>query len=95
VLRSVRAAGLQVVSGDFAHPLEVFQPPAGWMSSWASGLAAPGAILIFHDGYESYGGRRDQSVAAIGPLIDTLRDRGFGFITVDHMLGVPAYQSAP
>lgn len=93
VLRSVTAAGLQVVSGDFAHPLEVFQPPARWMSSSASDLAAPGAILIFHDGYESYGGRRDQSVAAIGPLIDTLRERGFGFATVDQLLGVPAYQA--
>jgi peptidoglycan-N-acetylglucosamine deacetylase len=93
VLRSVADAGLQVVSGDFAHPLEVFQPPGGWMARWASGLAAPGAILIFHDGYESYGGRRDQSVAAIGPLIDLLRDRGFGFTTVDQLLGVPAYQS--
>lgn len=93
VLRSVAGAGLQVVSGDFAHPLEVFQPRAEWMAGWAAGLAAPGAILIFHDGYESYGGRRDQSVAAIGPLIDTLRDRGFGFTTVDDLLGVPAYRS--
>jgi peptidoglycan/xylan/chitin deacetylase (PgdA/CDA1 family) len=93
VLRSVADAGLQVVSGDFAHPLEVFQPPGGWMARWASGLAAPGAILIFHDGYESYGGRRDQSVAAIGPLIDLLRNRGFGFTTVDQLLGVPAYQA--
>ena len=56
-------------------------------------VGGPGAILIFHDGYESYGGRRDQSVAAIGPLIDLLRDRGFGFTTVDQLLGVPAYQS--
>ena len=93
VLRSVEAAGLQVVSGDFAHPLEIFQPPAGWMTRSAAGLSAPGAILIFHDGYESYGGRRDQSVGAIGPLIDTLRERGFGFTTVDRLLGVPAYRS--
>ncbi|HET9648732.1 MAG TPA: polysaccharide deacetylase family protein [Microlunatus sp.] len=93
VLSSVSTAGLHVVSGDFAHPLEIFQPPAVWMTRRAEGLAAPGAILIFHDGYESYGGRRDQSIAAIGPLIDSLRQRGFGFTTVDQLLGVPAYQS--
>jgi peptidoglycan-N-acetylglucosamine deacetylase len=93
VLRSVSAAGLQVVSGDFAHPLEVFQPAAGWLTRRANSLAKPGTILIFHDGYESYGGYRGQSVAAIGPLIDTLRERGFGFTTVDRLLGVPAYQS--
>jgi peptidoglycan/xylan/chitin deacetylase (PgdA/CDA1 family) len=91
VLRTVRTAGLQVVSGTFAHPLEVFQPPARTMTAAASRLARPGSILIFHDGRESRGGRRDQSVAAIGPLIDRLRDQGYGFATVDELLGVASY----
>lgn len=93
VLGSVRAAGLQVVSGEFVHPLEVFQPPARLLTHSAARIAAPGAMLIFHDGYESRGGRREQTVAAVGPLIDRLRDRGFGFTTVDRLLGVPAYQT--
>jgi peptidoglycan/xylan/chitin deacetylase (PgdA/CDA1 family) len=91
VLGSVRRAGLQVVSGTFAHPLEVFQPPARVLTAAASRLARPGSILIFHDGRESRGGPRDQSVAAIGPLIDRLRDRGYGFATVDELLGVASY----
>lgn len=92
VLRSVREAGLQVVSGDFVHPLEVLQPPARLLTRSAARHAAPGAILIFHDGYESRGGRRDQTVAAVGPLIDRLAECGFGFTTVDCLLGVAPYQ---
>ena len=91
VLDSVRAAGLQAVSGHFGHPLEVFQPPAGRIEATAARAARPGAILIFHDGFDARGGVRDQTVAAIGPLIDTLRGRGYRFETVDEVLGVPPY----
>jgi peptidoglycan-N-acetylglucosamine deacetylase len=91
VLASIRAAGLQPVSGRFGHPLEVFQPPAHRITAAAAGLARPGGILIFHDGFEARGGFRDQTVAAVGPLIDTLRERGYRFATVDELLGVPPY----
>jgi peptidoglycan-N-acetylglucosamine deacetylase len=91
VLASVRAAGLQPVSGRFGHPLEVLQPPAAHIAATAARLARPGAILIFHDGFDARGGVRDQTVAAVGSLIDTLRERGYRFATVDEMLGVPPY----
>jgi peptidoglycan-N-acetylglucosamine deacetylase len=91
VLGSVRAAGLQPVSGRFGHPLEIFQPPARRIAATAARVARPGAILIFHDGFDARGGARSQTVAAVGPLIDTLRDRGYRFATVDEMLGVPPY----
>jgi len=32
-------------------------------------------------------------VAAVGPLIDRLRERGYSFTTVDRLLDVPAYAS--
>jgi peptidoglycan/xylan/chitin deacetylase (PgdA/CDA1 family) len=91
VLRTIEHAGLQVVSGDFAHPLEIFQPPADVMARAAVALTRPGSIVIFHDGFDARGGRRDQSVGAIGPLIDRLTDQGYRFTTVDQLLGVPAY----
>jgi peptidoglycan-N-acetylglucosamine deacetylase len=62
------------------------------MAAHATRLARPGWILIFHDGFDARGGRRDQSVAAIGPVIDSLTGRGYRFVTVDQLLGVPAYQ---
>jgi peptidoglycan/xylan/chitin deacetylase (PgdA/CDA1 family) len=91
VLQTVREQHLQVVSGTFGHPLEVFQPPAPMMTAGAAAAVRPGSIMIFHDGREARGGPRDQSVAAIGPLIDRLRDDGYRFTTVDQLLGVPAY----
>jgi peptidoglycan/xylan/chitin deacetylase (PgdA/CDA1 family) len=93
VLSTLRHHGLQVVSGTFAHPLEIFQPGAERLSDSAARLTRPGTILIFHDGLEARGGPRDQSVAAIGPLIDRLADRGYRFTTVDQLLGVRAYAS--
>jgi peptidoglycan-N-acetylglucosamine deacetylase len=91
VLSTLRQHGLQGVSGTFAHPLETFQPAAARLTDSAARLARPGTILIFHDGREARGGLRDQSVAAIGPLIDRLADRGYRFTTVDRLLGINAY----
>ncbi|MET1003955.1 MAG: polysaccharide deacetylase family protein [Propionibacteriaceae bacterium] len=91
VLRSIRAHRLQVVSGTFGHSLEVFQPPAAVLAAGAARRVRPGTIVILHDGREARGGPRAQSVAAVGPLIDRLRQRGYTFTTVDRLLGVPAY----
>ena len=90
VMSTLRQHGLQVVSGTFAHPLEIFQPAATKLTDSAVRLTRPGTILIFHDGREARGGPRDQSVAAIGPLIERLADRGYRFTTVDQLLGISA-----
>jgi peptidoglycan/xylan/chitin deacetylase (PgdA/CDA1 family) len=91
LLGSLRQHRLQAVSGTFVHPLEIFQPAALKLTDSAAWLTRPGAILIFHDGREARGGPRDQTVAAVGPLIDRLADRGYRFTTVDQLLGVSAY----
>jgi peptidoglycan-N-acetylglucosamine deacetylase len=93
VLSSLRQHQLQVVSGTFAHPLEIIQPAAAKLTESAARLTHPGTILIFHDGQEARGGTRQQTVAAIGPLIDRLHDRGYRFTTVDELLGISAYAS--
>jgi peptidoglycan/xylan/chitin deacetylase (PgdA/CDA1 family) len=94
VLSSVRTRRLQVVSGTFGHPLEVFQPPAAAIAAGAARRVRHGSILILHDGREARGGPRGESVAAVGPLIDRLRDDGYTFTTVDQLLEVPAYLDA-
>ncbi len=95
VLSSIRSSRMQVVSGTFAHPLEIFQPPAAVLTAGAARKVRPGSMVIFHDGREARGGRRDQSVAAVGPLIDRLRGEGYTFTTVDRLLGVPPYLDPP
>lgn len=94
VLASIRSCGLQVVSGTFGHPLEILQPSGSVLAAGAARRGTPGSILIFHDGREARGGRRAQTVAAVGPLIDRLRDQGYGFTTVDRLLGVNPYLGA-
>lgn len=91
VLKSIRSSHLQVVSGTFGHPLEIFQPPASILAAGAARRTGPGSILILHDGREARGGPRAQSVAAVGPLIDRLRGQGYAFTTVDQLLGVRPY----
>jgi peptidoglycan/xylan/chitin deacetylase (PgdA/CDA1 family) len=92
VLGSIAASGSSVVSGTFGHPLEVFQPPAARLTAGAAARTRPGGMVILHDGREARGGNRAQTVAAVGPLVDRLRSRGYGFTTVDRLLGVPAYR---
>ena len=91
VLRGIAGTGSQVVSGTFASPFEQFQPRPEVLVAGAVRRARPGAIVILHDGREARGGDRGASVAAVGPLVDRLRDSGYSFTTVDRLLGVPAY----
>lgn len=52
-----------------------------------------GDILVLHDGLEPHNLKRDPSatVAAIGPLIARLRDRGLEPARLDELIGIPAY----
>jgi peptidoglycan/xylan/chitin deacetylase (PgdA/CDA1 family)/spore germination protein YaaH/glycosyltransferase involved in cell wall biosynthesis len=51
-----------------------------------------GNIVLLHDG----GGDRSQTVAALGPLIDSIRARGYAFTTVTALAGVsPTVAMAP
>ena len=90
-----RQHGLQVVSGEFCHPLEVFQPRPSLIADGALGKIQPGSIIIFHDGFDGHPGNRASTVAAAKRVVDRLSADGYQFTTVDRLLGVPAYQAAP
>jgi cellulose synthase/poly-beta-1,6-N-acetylglucosamine synthase-like glycosyltransferase/peptidoglycan/xylan/chitin deacetylase (PgdA/CDA1 family) len=51
----------------------------------ASPPGTTGGIIMFHDG----GGNRSQTVAALDVLIPLLRERGFRFVTVAELAGLP------
>ncbi len=92
-LRGVLADyGLQAVSGEFCHPLEVFQPRAQLIADRVLAKARPNSIVIFHDGYDGHAGNRACTVAAVEIVVDRLSRDGYRFVTVDELLGVPAYQ---
>ena len=91
----LRAHGLRPVSGSFCHPLEVAQIDAHRIARAAVAQARPGAIMIFHDGHDGHAGDRAQTVRAVRLVVEGLRRRGYGFVPVDELLGVPAYREAP
>jgi len=92
LLRMLRRCGLQPVAGVFCHPLEVLQPDAARIARRAVAKTRPGTILIFHDGFDARGGNRDQTVRAVELTLDALLAKGYRFVTVDQLLGVPAYR---
>lgn len=93
LLRTVRQLGLQPVSGEFCHPLEVLQIDGARIAKAAIAKAKPGAILIFHDGFDGRGGDRSQTVRAVKLTVDALQAQGYHFVTIDELLGVPAYRA--
>ncbi|HTJ35932.1 MAG TPA: polysaccharide deacetylase family protein [Dactylosporangium sp.] len=93
LLRMLRRRGLHAVAGEFGHALEVFQPSGVRMARRAVAKTRPGSILIFHDGFDGRGGNRAETVVAVRETIAGLLARGYRFVTVDELLGVPAYQA--
>ncbi|WP_427891446.1 polysaccharide deacetylase family protein [Kribbella sp. GL6] len=83
--------GLQVVSGEFCHLLEVAQPSPHRIAAQALRSTRPGSIIIFHDGWDGKSADRSATVAAVKLLIPQLRAHGYNFTTVDRLLDLPAY----
>ena len=50
-----------------------------------------GGVIMFHDG----GGNRSETVAALEQLIPRLKARGFSFVTVSQLAGLPASATHP
>lgn len=92
LLKTIRELGLTPISGVFCHPFEIMQVDGKKIAGRAIKVAKPGSIIIFHDGRDSQGGNRSETVKAVGLVIDKLRKDGYSFVTVDELLGIPAYQ---
>lgn len=93
LLRMLLRERLEPVAGVFCHPLEVFHRDGAAMARRAIARTRPGTILIFHDGFDGRVGDRTQTVKAVQLTVDGLLERGYRFVTVDELLGVPAYRA--
>ncbi|HZV74033.1 MAG TPA: polysaccharide deacetylase family protein, partial [Conexibacter sp.] len=65
------------------------QPGVGSIVDAATPRGAEGGIVMLHDA----GGRRAQTVAALAQLIPRLRARGFRFVTVSDLAGIPRWEA--
>ena len=92
LLKTLRKYKLTPVSGEFCHSMEVFQIDGERIAKAALRKVKPGAIIIFHDGFDSRGGNRSQTIKAAKIVVDHLLENGYKMVTIDKLLGVEPYQ---
>ncbi len=83
-LSSIARAGYVIALADL-DPRDWSAPGVGHIVAGATPTGRTGGIVLMHDG----GGDRSQTLAALQELIPRLRRRGFSFVRVSDMLGVP------
>ena len=93
ILKTLNQNKLIAVNGIFGSAREIAQPSADKILADALKRVKPGMILVFHDGFDTRGGNRAETIKAIDLLIPELQSQGYEFVTVDRLLGVPAYQN--
>jgi len=84
VVNDVRRMGLLSILWD-VDPRDWSLPGTAAIVQNVLANAHPGAIVIMHDG----GGPRSETVAALETIIPTLEARGYHFVTVRYLLGLP------
>ena len=82
VIETAGSLGMKTIIWD-VDPRDWSLPGTSEIYSNIVANAKPGAIILMHDG----GGPRDETLAALPEIIDTLRARGYGFETVSALLG--------
>jgi peptidoglycan/xylan/chitin deacetylase (PgdA/CDA1 family) len=82
VIGAAAEDGLRTITWD-VDPADWSTPGTSAIYSRVVDAAQAGSIILMHDG----GGPRDETLAALPRIIDTLRARGFGFATVTGLLG--------
>ena len=74
--------GLKTITWD-VDPSDWSLPGTSEIYSNIVGNVRPGSIVLMHDG----GGPREETLAALPQIIETLRGRGYSFATVSALLG--------
>jgi peptidoglycan/xylan/chitin deacetylase (PgdA/CDA1 family) len=82
VISTAGSLGMKTITWD-VDPRDWSLPGTSAIYSNIVGNARPGSIILMHDG----GGPRDETLAALPGIIDTLRAKGYGFETVSALLG--------
>ncbi len=87
LLESVKKAGYPTpISGQFSHAFEPFQVDSAKIIKHTLKIAKPGAIIIFHDGYNAQAAPRFQTVEAVRQVTKALAKQGYAFVTVSELL---------
>jgi peptidoglycan/xylan/chitin deacetylase (PgdA/CDA1 family) len=82
VVATAGSLGMKTITWD-VDPQDWSLPGTSAIYSNIVANTGPGSIVLMHDG----GGPRDETLAALPQIIDTLRSRGYRFETVSELLG--------
>lgn len=82
VVAAAGRAGMRTIAWD-VDPQDWATPGTGAIYSRVVSATRPGSIVLMHDG----GGNRSETLAALPSIVDTLRARGYRFVTVSELLG--------
>jgi peptidoglycan/xylan/chitin deacetylase (PgdA/CDA1 family) len=82
VIATAGSLGMKTITWD-VDPQDWSLPGTSEIYSNIVDNTRPGSIVLMHDG----GGPREETLAALPRIIDTLRDRGYSFETVSALLG--------
>jgi peptidoglycan-N-acetylglucosamine deacetylase len=82
-------AGLHIDSEDWQHPGVQTIIDTVLQQRAAVTPTRSGNVVLLHDG----GGSREQTVAALGPLIDSLRAHGDTLVVLSELAGIPRDQA--
>ena len=89
VMSAARRLGLQLILWD-VDSLDDKHPGVAAIQANVLNQAAPGSIILMHDG-----GHHPQTVRALPGIIAGLRNRGYRFVTVSRLLGGRSLYAPP
>ena len=90
MFRALAANKMTPISGIFGTQKEVYLVSAEQIFHDACSHIKPCQIMIFHDGVNK-NGNRSQTVKAIDLFIPELKKRGYEIVSLETLLGIPAY----
>lgn len=87
LLRILREIGLKPVMWNVTG-YDWNAPPAGVIEKKVAGQVRGGSVILLHDGgHKQMGSDRSQTVIATERLIGRYKGEGFGFVTIEGMMG--------
>lgn len=84
LIADARDQAMETINWD-VDPQDWSRPGTGAIYSRIIGQTRRESIILMHDG----GGPRNQTVAALPKVIHELRRRGYAFVTLPELLGLP------
>lgn len=93
LLKNLVKHGLTPVSGYFSSPWEIWHASGERIARDTMKNIAPGRIIIFHDGFNTKGAKREGTLEGVDIVISKVKEQGYKIINIDKLLDINPYQN--